>query len=277
MNILITQEDFERFLPAGCSASEEVFAKVQPSVGRHLAIVRRTMLGPEGEAMVGDEETDGNLLLREELSGYVCLSAFLAVLRQLDLVLTPTGFGVVSTQEVSPASKMRVDALEGQLRTETLKAECRLLDALRSDQWGMTKEAQRWLPTLYTPFDLFYFSPDQASLSYQDWQKAQPMVERADLLLRRKIGERQMNRVAEAFRTGHDDDYIQLIARIRRFTRAVMADGEHAAMAGEMPYVVQLLESDLEKYKEWAGSPERKAHHHEHFQNTKDSTAYIFG
>ena len=59
----------------------------------------------------------------------VAIRAMLRVFRQLDIVLTPTGFGVVSTDNVKPASRERVAALRDELQCNLLSAEDALVDA----------------------------------------------------------------------------------------------------------------------------------------------------
>lgn len=108
--ITIYKEDFERALPVGVSAHDEVFESVMPAIDSTLDRYCSNMLGEAGIKLV--TETDDDSALKFYFKKLVCIDAFLSVLRQLDLVLTPTGFGIVSNDNVSPASKQRVDALE---------------------------------------------------------------------------------------------------------------------------------------------------------------------
>ncbi len=274
MDITISKSDFEAALPVGQSAHETVFETLEPVISTQLTLMEKDILGDEGVAMVEAAEESSTLV--QEVKRLACLSAFVASLRQLDLKLTPTGFGVISTDSYAPASQARVDALDASLKTARIKSEAMLLDLLRSESWGVTKQAARKLPCIYTAYDFFYFSPEQDALTYQDWQKAAPLVEDADRILRRKIGNAQMDIVAEAFRCDADDDYIGLIARIRSFSREVVVNGGRMAIATTLPYVFQTLEDDLEKYSAWAESKEYIAFHEERFQNTKDATGFIF-
>lgn len=75
--------------------------------------------------------------LREAVIKTVCLDAFLSVVRHLDLVLTPTGFGVVANNEVSPASSSRVEALIEQCRVAFISSQQTVLALLCNvPGWG---------------------------------------------------------------------------------------------------------------------------------------------
>lgn len=163
--VTIDKVDFERALPVGASSHEEVYLSVQGAIGEQLVCSTESLLGEAGEKMVDAAENDSPLVLF--FKKYVCLSAFLSVLRQLDLVLTPTGFGIVSNDNLSPASKQRVDALDGLLRTERMKALSMTVNLLRSEDWGKTDQAKRYVPYLYDAYAFFFSATPYRT--YQDW------------------------------------------------------------------------------------------------------------
>ncbi len=101
--IAIFKEDFERSLPVGASAHDEVFEAVYPAIEAALNNYYDILLGEPGAQRV--ESTDENEPLKYYFKMLVCVDAFLSVFRQLDLVLTSTGFGIVSNDTISPASK----------------------------------------------------------------------------------------------------------------------------------------------------------------------------
>lgn len=135
MEITITKSDFEQALPAGAAANDSVYESVKPSIERQLSFSKDVLLGVAGMQRMEDLGEGSSLV--NWFKQLVCLSAFLSMLRQLDLVLTPTGFGVVSNDNLAPASKQRVDALEGQLRTQYWKTLAMTLNGLRSENWEL--------------------------------------------------------------------------------------------------------------------------------------------
>ena len=118
----ISQSDFQLVLPVGVSAHDEVYESVAPAIDTAINNYSTMLLGDAGMRLI--ESADGSTPVEQYFKQLVSINAFLSVFRQLDLVLTPTGFGIVSNETLSPASKQRVDALEGQLRT----ALCRRLE-----------------------------------------------------------------------------------------------------------------------------------------------------
>lgn len=107
----LTKQDFELALPVGISAHDEVYDAVSPAIATALDNYCSMLLGDVGIKRVTESEEDSQL--KRYFNMLVCIDGFLSVFRQLDLVLTPTGFGIVSNDTISPASKQRVDALEG--------------------------------------------------------------------------------------------------------------------------------------------------------------------
>ncbi|MGN0238274.1 MAG: DUF6712 family protein [Lepagella sp.] len=79
--------------------------------------------------MPGDflNERDLNVALR-----LVVVNAFIDAIPAIDLVFTPTGFGVVSTDTIAPASKDRVDRLISSLRDQASYLLEILVDRLRA-------------------------------------------------------------------------------------------------------------------------------------------------
>ena len=194
--VTIDKVDFERALPVGASSHEEVYLSVQGAIGEQLVCSTESLLGEAGEKMVDAAENDSPLVLF--FKKYVCLSAFLSVLRQLDLVLTPTGFGIVSNDNLSPASKQRVDALDGLLRTERMKALSMTVNLLRSEDWGKTDQAKRYVPYLYDAYAFFFSATPYRT--YQDWTAFQGAIEGTDDVLREAMGDEQMETLIDAFR-----------------------------------------------------------------------------
>lgn len=166
MEITITKDDFEKALPVGTSAHEEVYESVRPAIDDALRFSDIALLGDAGMEVM--ESKGGDTLLQDMYKQTVCLSAFLGVLRQLDLVLTPTGFGVVSNDNLTPASKMRVDALEAQLRTRYDKALALTLHLLRSGREALRQPAfRRLMRALDSDDNAALFQPYRQSAAYK--------------------------------------------------------------------------------------------------------------
>ena len=99
MLLEITKNDFERAVPAAREPKGKIFDVMQDAISMRLDIIGRELLGDPGTAAV--EEGTGSTAdsLRLAVRHLACVGAFLTEMRGLDLVLTATGFGEVSTKE----------------------------------------------------------------------------------------------------------------------------------------------------------------------------------
>ena len=277
MEITITKSDFEQALPVGAAANESVYESVKPALGRQLAFSNAVLLGVAGMAYLEEKGEDSPLM--KWYKQLVCLSAFLSVLRQLDLVLTPTGFGVVSNDNLAPASKQRVDALEGALRTQYWRTLAMTLNLLRSENWGATDQARHFIDHVYDEYT--YFFETHRNGTYIDWNSYQNTVEEAEEMLRTKMGDRQMDDILDAFRRSDPNRlelYREVIACIIRFTDTWAVKGVATLKQPVYRRLMRIIDSEegKETFKLYRESIAYKANHHETFTNTKDSAGYVF-
>lgn len=269
----ITKTEFENIVSVANSSHVEVYEKVKPQFASTYDDCKASVLGDVGtDAAEGNGHPD----LTKAVKEWVCLRAFLAVFRQLDLVLTPTGFGVVSTQQMAPASKQRVDALIGHLRDSALIAHGRLLSALcKVSGWGASEVAKENIDNLFYDFRMLQKMQGPAA-SHLEWQAAQRLIGEADEKLRLKISNQYMDALLEKVRCGTvtvDDQPV--IFQCRHIINLWIA-GDQEAVKLKMRRLLSMLDADLEKYSVYGefGYP---VNHHENFQNTQDAPAYIFG
>lgn len=269
----ITKQEFENIVSVATSSHVEVYEKVKPHFGTSLDECKAGVLGDVGTSAV---EGEGSPALKNAVRKWVCLQAFLSVFRQLDLVLTPTGFGVVSTQQMAPASKQRVDALIGHLRDSALVAHGQLLAELcKLSSWGTTTQALENIDNLFFDFRLLQKMQGPAA-SHLDWQAAQRLIGEADEALRLKLSSQYMDALLEHVRCGTvtvDDNPV--IFQCRHIINLWIA-GDQEAVKLKMRRLLNVLDADLEKYPIYAehGYP---VNHHENFKNAQDAPAYIFG
>ena len=110
---------------------------------------------------VGDDFADSFLSLDENepirltAAAVAVHEAFLRAVPSLDLVLTPNGFGIVSNQNVAPASRDRVARLIASL--ETSRDDCieqLIAYLLREEEWYQSAIRQWFTATLFPNIDL---------------------------------------------------------------------------------------------------------------------------
>ena len=110
---------------------------------------------------VGDDYADTFLSLDENkpvrltAAAVVVHEAFMRAVPSLDLVLTPNGFGIVSNQNVAPASRDRVARLLASLETSRDNAIEQLIAyLLRSEEWYQSTIRQWFTATMFPNIDL---------------------------------------------------------------------------------------------------------------------------
>lgn len=275
--ITIFKEDFERSLPVGASANEEVFAAVYPAIEAGLNNYYEMLLGESGAQRV--ESGDENDPLKYYFKLLVCLDAFLSVLRQLDLVLTPTGFGIVSNDTISPASKQRVDALEGQLRTALCRARAMTVQLLRSEEWGVSAQAQNFVRYIYTEHYFFFATPGTGSRSYKDWEAMQRAISEAEEQLRVRFSDEQIDDVLKAYRCKDKKDmaeYGGFVQLARDFVDLWAADGDGALHSALFRRMERLVEGSPETFCIYPTTTAYSSAHMLTFSNKKESSAFFF-
>ena len=272
MKMQITKEDFENsILVATCSHSE-VFESVEPHFVEAYNKIQQRFLG-----YVGEDALETSERLSAAVVKAVCLSAFLDVVRHLDLVLTPTGFGVVANSEVSPASSARVEALVEQCKVAYLKAEGEMITWLAATTgWGSSLQAQMCLPILVFSIDQYAFQLKQ-ELSSKQWQTKLSALYEADAVMRKLISDEQMDDLLEMERGAKtkDDTDVELIFKVRR-CMIFQAEGLLTAYSTERGRLLRFLDANIDKFQKYAVSSAYKANHFKEYQNGKEKPAFIF-
>lgn len=265
----ITRNDLERNVPVAQTATDDLLEAVMPFIETAQDVALETITGDVGEKALVEE---GNERIKSSYVAMVCAKGFRSALRELDLVITPTGFGVVSTETLSPASKDRVNALKEHLDEISLGHEARLVDALRKvEGWGNTEQAAIAIPTVMTAWAWLY----KYGFSQPEWLEAQEHVRRADTKLRALVGDHMVDEALEALRT-NNGKFATLLAEMERYS-LYHVSGAPIQRKEQERRLLRIVESDSALYKSYHESEQYKARHEDRFKNTKDSAAFIFG
>ena len=267
--IQITRNDLERYVPVAQTATGDLLEAVMPFVETAQDVALETITGDVGEEALLAE---GNERLKASYVAMACAKGFRSALRELDLVITPTGFGVVSTETLSPASKDRVNALKEHLDDISLGHEARLVDGLRKvDGWGETAQASIAIPTVMTAWAWLY----KYGFSQPEWTDGQDPIRHADQKMRTLLGDRMVEEALADLRTD-GGRLTALLAEMERYT-LYHVSGAPIQRKEQAWRLLRLAESDPELYKAYHESDQYKARHEDRFKNTKDNTAYLFG
>ena len=277
MNLEITKTDFERAVPAAREPKGKIFDVMVDAIMAKVEKIGSSILGNPGTTAVESGEGDNANMLRHYVKQLACVSAFLEEMRGLDLVLTTTGFGVVSTNDTAPASKMRVDALDGELRRKE-----RLLHTLLVQQlfkvtgWSATQQRREQVETLFYAFFMLESFAGFSRPKPEDWDLNVPAMLAADNHLRKHIGWSYM----EELLTQLTSDTLtepngSVVLLCQKFIGAWIAQNHHLKEEIYMR-LINRLEADLTLYPTYADSEAYRLNHFTPYENHEEDSAFHF-
>lgn len=156
MTLFNNDQDLRKFIPnvlKTVDGESSLFDKLSPYLESSEEWVRQTFISETilNDVCQSDTPNPHLLLLRK----IVAHDAFLSAVPSLDLVLTPNGFGIVSNQNIAPASKDRVDRLLASLEAERDRAIDLLLPRLPLlTDWQQSAQGQYFAATLFPNLSL---------------------------------------------------------------------------------------------------------------------------
>lgn len=277
MNILteITKEVFESCVPVAKmpERNSSVYERMTRMFSVSWASVVSNILSPSHESHI-----DSDASLKDECVRLVCLDTFIRTCRSLDVVLTATGFGIVSTESTAPASKLRVDAVVEEMMIERLLAIDNILSKLiRVKDWGATEQARLRISTLfYRPEHLRLFS--SLPLTSVNWQLAINRSIVASVHLRREISAEYMDELLSKVRTGSlGNADIIVVDKCLRFIGDYISQGESAVPNKVMlEAIVEQLECYEESYPTYRLSRLYATRHGKRYENKRDDPTFFF-
>lgn len=274
----ITKETFEHYVPAFCTPGTEEDSTVWAALQTHLDAAAADLADRYGTHLPAVADGPAARLL--------CLSAARRAMAGADIVLTSTGFGVVSNQNLAPASRDRVQALAEELRREESRAADALAFGLLAagGDWGDTPEAVRmvdsliWNPTLVRRYGVT--APQRREVYAEEYAELLPRIREAEqaaaALISPELMEALVARQRTAGSTGNPD-YVLATEKARRFMAAHL-------MADRYPGAVRPLARDLLDYvrrhgdtlEEWRASAVREAQEQPRYENAKSDPCFFF-
>ncbi len=270
----IKKDVFENYVPAARmpERNDSVFNRLLEQFSYVYDRLVSDVVGADYE-----DQLDGDTLKRLTLR-FVSQQAFVTTARSLDLVLTATGFGIVSTNSMAPASKVRVDAL---IDEYTLGAAHTLQDIITEliqvEGWGSTTQASRSIQCLFWGIsELRYTTLKETP---DNWQKAKGLAFAADAFLRKAISTEYMDELLVKVRTNSLDSADSIIVQkclvcIRRFISNYDFDKSPSQL--DIDAIVQQLETYIEFYPTYQASDVYLGRHAERYANKKEDPTFFF-
>lgn len=274
----ITKETFEHYVPAFHTPGTEEDSTVWAALQTHLGVAAADLADRYGTHL--PEETDG------PAARLLCLSAARRAMAGADIVLTSTGFGVVSNQNLAPASRDRVQALAEELRREESRAADALAFGLLAagGDWGDTPEAVRlvdsliWNPTLVRRYGVT--ASQRREVYAEEYAELLPRIREAEQAAAALISPELMEALVARQRTAGsagNPDYVLATEKVRRFMAAhLMADRYPGAVRPLARDLLDFVRRHADTLEEWRTSAVREAQEQPRYENTKSDPCFFF-
>lgn len=271
----ISLEDFNSFVPSAVSADSKIYIKSQKSIERRLESVRRLIVGRHLFDRIDQNDDDQFSELRKSVIAFSCVAGFLDVLPQLDLVVTPNGFGVVSNQNVVPASKERVESLRVNLdRNGAIWLDLLLEGLSRVEEWTESPECRRycqtvlWRPGIAGVYSLYEWEVGTGKRlgAHLDMCKAVGAAQGSDLVRRAVSGRGSISGRAVAFARE-----FMFLALSRESTGAT-----DYKLVEARRQLVGFLIDNIDSFPVFKASSQYKALKSENYENKSDDPGFVF-
>lgn len=233
-----------------------------------------------GAAVLDAIAADPDTTIWQQTAILIMSEAMRQAIPSLDVVLTPNGFGIVSNQNVAPASKERVERLiESMTAGRDLNIDY-LLDSLSErEDWQQTKQRDWFCQTLLqSPRDaeLGVYGPEWTGRRWEAFIELRERARNIEAAIAEKwVSESLMGRLRLSLRSPgalHDDVTLALRVRDCVFIELKGEPRNHRMLDRIVNYVRQ----QPEEYPEWAESETARLFDPPVFRNKKDSKGYFF-
>lgn len=293
--MVYTKTEFEDCVPAARHKDDSVFKALLPAIEQEAARLMYDLVGQYFAEQIADGTPSAaadRIATAVRRAAY--LQAFADGIPQLDVVLTNTGLGVVSTNDTAPASRERVQALERAVHHDALIARGDLLRVCFASQ-GWADDQLEWMTTLtlfYHPAMVERFAGYKGKVSPETWQSMLPVIDGVSDWVADRIGTSQMEDLIRAMATPGtpSDEYRHLTMLIRRFIGVVIANAAppetlptggaaahpHWERLQQWRNIQNYLDGNIEAFPLYADSDAYAINHPPRYDNEADSPAFHF-
>ena len=226
-------------------------------------------------------EDDGfgpNERFRYPLEKLVACQAYMTAIPSLDLVLTPNGFGIVSNQNIVPASRERVDALMNSLESQRDSAiEALILRLSSRTDWQQSAQGKYFGATMFPLLNLCR----RLAIREHIWDSYQQLHDRLikieNVLADTYFSQEQMqvfrSQVIVQYSTSKPIEE-QVIRSLQAYELQLLTDIQvHPQCYYDLVTIIRERPDD---FPAWHTSPVADLFTPKIFQNKKNSSAYWF-
>lgn len=218
--------------------------------------------------------------IKNNIASLISLQAFANAIPFLDLILTPTGFGVVSTDTLAPASKDRVDRLLSKVIYAVDDATDLLIVNLHlslNDDWSKTNQFAALTDSIFwTSEDLKQYC-GMPTAHRSDLLNLRSKIWQAEELIKRKISPEFFKEILESMRKLNLTPETEEILRCLKILTGYFISDSINAFNNGMDSLINMLEGNIDKFKTYAGSTAYKIKHFQYYENKKEDSSFFFG
>lgn len=270
--IQIDKEKFEKIVLAATSATATVFDMMPDRIAISTSKLKSVVFGSAKDMdKLPDEVTI-------EVERFICMDAFYDAIPGLDLVLTATGFGIVNNQNLSPASKDRVETLRKSVRQSADDAMdaiiCRLIGG---NEWAESAYARLLINSLFYTGNHLRSYAGKPDAHRSQLLELRPIIAEAEEIIRRRISAVMFVHLLKQIRLDELSDFEQVLVTTLRNAVGFFINKQGGAFKNELEVAVNLMENNLSEFQVYTDSEAYKVNHFEYYKNEKDDSCYFFG
>lgn len=274
--IVIDKETFEQIVTTATSSSAEVFESMSVYLDTAEVMIQNEYIGTTLFAQFERLHKS----IQYDATRAICLDAFYNAIPFLDLVLTSTGFGVVSNSNVAPASKERVASLSAQVKRARDNALDCLLIALRdqeNEEWCKEPVSKFQISSLYWTTQHLRDYAGMPDAYRSDLIKLRPRISEAEEIFRTKISSVYFDSLITAIQKNDlTADDLLIVMMLRSAIGLYLSDSTKHFNA-KIDRVINTLEDNADKYPIYQSSEAYKVKHFKHYENEKEDTTFFWG
>jgi hypothetical protein len=273
--ITINKSFFEQCVATATDATADVFEMVEPNFDTEIEYLEDFVLGFSLKHL--DNEDLVFLCKR-----FICFNAFAKLIPQMDLILTSTGFGVVRTENLAPASPERVSNLLRAISDAAADALDKLLFYLVKSQpseWGTKAQAITWVDSvIYTGLQLSVYGIRERT-HRSELTTLRPKIMEAEDMVMHLLSPELYEALLIRIRTNNYDEngiWSKLQVRIIEVIKLHIQQNAKA-MKRQLDLLLKFVEENLVTFSAYAESSTYKANHYKPYENKKCDTTFFFG
>ncbi|MEG2599033.1 MAG: DUF6712 family protein [Muribaculaceae bacterium] len=271
--ITITKNKFESYVVSATNATAEVFEMLTQEI---KSAEDNLVMDIIGDIVYKTIETY-NENLQKECERYICLLAFKNAMPSLDLVLTPTGFGVVNNQNVAPASLERVSKLSISIAKSLDDCTENIYMLLRGDaNWCESHQSK----SLFT--SIIWHSRILRGFGYPDanlsWLRAKAnIIAVAEGQIKKKISHEFYSELCSALRQKNETEMQKIVIHYIQGAICCIIDAPNGISNRIETSLFHFLDCNISEFPTYKLSSAYEANHFTPHANEKEDSCFFWG